>query len=57
MIYNTNISKSNQAKKPHQLFKLPQDKIQNVSKPKSTKEQYERFLKKIEEKEKKSKSK
>ena len=57
MIYNTNISKTNQAKKPHQLFKLPQDNISKISQPKSTKEQYEIFLKKIEEKEKKSKTK
>tara|TARA_Y100001951_G_C11033309_1_gene126184 strand:+ start:322 stop:495 length:174 start_codon:yes stop_codon:yes gene_type:complete len=57
MIYNTNISKSNQAKKPHQLFKLPQDNITKDSGPKSTKEEYETFLKKIEEKEKKSKAK
>ena len=46
MIYNTNISKSNQAKKPHQLFKLPQDNITKDSGPKSTKEEYETFLKK-----------
>ena len=55
MIYNSNITKSNQAKKPHQLFKLPQDNITKASGPKSTKEEYETFLKKIEEKEKKSK--
>ena len=57
MIYNSNITKSNQAKKPHQLFKLPQDNITKASGPKSTKEEYETFLKKIEEKEKKSKAK
>ena len=57
MIYNTNISKSNQAKKPHQLFKLPQDNITRESGPKSTREEYETFLKKIEEKEKSGKSK
>ena len=57
MIYNTNISKSNQAKKPHQLFKLPQDNIAKVSAPESTREEYETFLKKIEDKEKKSKTK
>ncbi len=57
MIYNTNISKSNQAKKPHQLFKLPQDNITRESGPKSTRKQYETFLKKIEEKEKNGKTK
>ena len=34
--------------KPEDLFKLPQDKISRKGKPKSTKEQYEAFLKKVE---------
>ena len=57
MIYNTNISKSSQAKKPSQLFRLPQDNVKYKIAPKSTKESYELFKKKIEEAEKKSKSK
>tara|TARA_Y100000592_G_scaffold24313_1_gene37950 strand:+ start:279 stop:452 length:174 start_codon:yes stop_codon:yes gene_type:complete len=57
MIYNTNISKSSQAKKPSQLFRLPQDNVKYKIAPKSTKESYELFKKKIQEAEKKSKSK
>lgn len=57
MIYNTNINKSSQAKKPHQLFKLPQDNIKRVIEPKSTEKDYKDFLKHVEEREKKSKAK
>lgn len=57
MIYNTNVNKSSQAKKPHQLFKLPQDNIKRVIEPKSTEKEYKDFIKYVEEREKKSKAK
>lgn len=57
MIYNTNITKRNQAKKPHQLFRLPQDNLPKYNEPKSTQESYDLFRKKVEESEKKSKGK
>jgi hypothetical protein len=45
MIHNVNCSKKQQMIKPENLFPLPQDN--RVKKSKSTKEQYERFLKKV----------
>ncbi len=48
ILYNTNATKRSQMVKPEDLFKLPQDKISRKGKPKSTKEQYQAFLKKVE---------
>ena len=48
MIYNMNISKKSQAKKPKDLFKLPQDNINVYRPPKSTKEEFEKMKADIE---------
>ena len=48
MIYNMNISKKSQAKKPKDLFQLPQDKINVYRPPKSTKEEFEKMKADIE---------
>lgn len=48
MIYNMNITKKSQAKKPKDLFKLPQDKIEKYIPPKSTKKEFEKMKKDIE---------
>lgn len=45
MIYNVNCGKKSQMLKPESLFPLPQDK--NTAKVKSTKEQYQEFLEKV----------
>jgi hypothetical protein len=45
MIHNVNCSKKQQMIKPENLFPLPQDN--RLKKSKSTKEQYEKFLKKV----------
>ena len=45
MIYNVNCSKKSQMLKPESLFPLPQDK--RISKVKSSKEQYQKFLDKV----------
>lgn len=42
-LHNTNVTKRSDAKKPEQLFPLPQDVIKKMQPPKSTKEQKERF--------------
>ena len=47
MIYNTKVEKRAQMITPEKLFKLPQDIYLEKGKPKSTKEEYENFLKKI----------
>lgn len=57
MIYNMNIQKKSQAKKPKDLFELPQDKIKINSGPKSTKEEYQAFLDHVEYRKRKSKNK
>tara|TARA_R110000744_G_scaffold340693_2_gene445969 strand:- start:197 stop:367 length:171 start_codon:yes stop_codon:yes gene_type:complete len=43
-----NITKKSQAKKPKDLFKLPQDKIEKYIPPKSTKKEFEKMKKDIE---------
>tara|TARA_R100000995_G_scaffold84260_1_gene62406 strand:- start:7583 stop:7753 length:171 start_codon:yes stop_codon:yes gene_type:complete len=43
-----NISKKSQAKKPKDLFQLPQDKINVYRPPKSTKEEFEKMKADIE---------
>jgi hypothetical protein len=49
MIYNMNITKKSQSKKPTDLFKLPQDQIKKIIKPKSTKKGFEEALKKFDD--------
>lgn len=49
ILYNTNATKRSQMIKPEDLFKLPQDIIHKKGKPKSTKEEYEKFLKQVEQ--------
>lgn len=45
MLYNVNCTKRSQMVKPEQLLPLPQDVYsKKATAPKSTKEQYERFL-------------
>lgn len=46
MIHNVNCTKKTQMIKPESLFPLPQDNRPSV--PKSSKEQYEKFLAKVE---------
>jgi hypothetical protein len=48
MVYNVNCNKRSQMIVPDKLFPLPQDKYLERGKPKSTKEEYEKFLKKVE---------
>ena len=48
MIYNMNINKKSQAKKPKDLFKLPQDNINVYKPPKSTREEFEKMKADIE---------
>ena len=43
MIYNMNVNKKSQAKKPKDLFKLPQDNMKVYISPKSTKEDFEKM--------------
>jgi len=44
MIHNVNCTKKSEMKKPEELMKLPQDKInKNKIEPKSTREQFEKF--------------
>lgn len=45
MIHNVNCSKKQQMIKPENLFPLPQDS--RLKKPKSSKEQYQKFLDKV----------
>lgn len=47
MIHNVNCNKKAQMKKPEELLKLPQDNIQKPYNPKSSREQYEKFLAKM----------
>ena len=47
MIYNVNCTKRSQMIVPDKLFSLPQDTYLERGKPKSTREQYEKFLKKV----------
>jgi hypothetical protein len=47
MIHNVNCTKKAQMKKPEELLKLPQDNIQKPYNPKSSREQYEKFLAKM----------
>jgi hypothetical protein len=44
-----NITKKSQSKKPTDLFKLPQDQIKKIIKPKSTKKGFEEALKKFDD--------
>lgn len=46
MIHNVNCTKKTQMLKPENLFPLPQDN--RPATPKSSKEQYEKFLAKVE---------
>ena len=46
MVYNVNCSKKSQMLKPENLFHLPQDN--RPAAPKSTREEYEKFLSKVE---------
>lgn len=43
MIHNVNCSKKSQMLKPHKLFPLPQDKILNDGKPRSTAKEFSDF--------------
>jgi hypothetical protein len=43
IVYNTNVSKKSDAKKPHQLIPLPQDNILKKGEPTSTRESFEAF--------------
>ncbi len=45
MIHNVNCSKKQQMIKPENLFPLPQDK--RITRVKSSKEQYQKFLEKV----------
>jgi len=47
MIFNVNCEKRGQMITPDKLFPLPQDVYLERGKPKSTREQYDEFLKKI----------
>lgn len=47
MIFNTKVEKRAQMITPEKLFKLPQDIYLEKGKPKSTKEQYQEFLNRI----------
>jgi hypothetical protein len=47
MIHNVNCQKRNQMIKPQKLFPLPQDKYMKKDVPKSTKEEYNKFLEKV----------
>lgn len=51
MVYNVNANKRSQMIEPEKLFKLPQDVYAQLekSKPKSNREQYESFLKRVSE--------
>ena len=48
MIHNVNCSKRKDMIKPHELFRLPQDNIKPKNIKKSTKEQFEAFVEKVE---------
>lgn len=47
MIHNVNCQKRSQMIKPQKLFPLPQDKYMKKDAPKSTKEEYNKFLEKV----------
>ena len=47
LIHNVNCQKRNQMIKPQKLFPLPQDKYMKKDAPKSTKEDYSKFLEKV----------
>jgi hypothetical protein len=57
MIYNMNITKKSQAKKPTELFRLPQDNIKKYRPPKSDKKSFEAAVKKFDALEKEGKFK
>lgn len=46
MLHNVNCSKKQNMIKPNKLFPLPQDKMSNDGKPKSTVEEFEAFKEK-----------
>ena len=47
MLFNTNVDKRANMITPDKLFPLPQDVYLERGKPKSTKEQYEKFVNKV----------
>ena len=47
MLFNTNVDKRANMITPDKLFPLPQDVYLERGKPKSTREQYEKFLEKV----------
>ena len=47
MIYNTSGIKKGAMIKPHQMFKLPQDNLLEIGKPKSSEGEYQAFLQKV----------
>ena len=49
MIVNQNATKKSQMVQPHKLFSLPQDILLEKNTPKSTPEQFQQFLKQIQE--------
>tara|TARA_B100001250_G_C19279329_1_gene562598 strand:+ start:236 stop:406 length:171 start_codon:yes stop_codon:yes gene_type:complete len=55
MLYNINVDKRANMITPDKLFPLPQDVYLERGKPKSTKEQYEKFKAKIDSVSKKKK--
>ena len=48
MIHNVNCQKKSQMKKPEDLLKLPQDNIVKEIKPKSNREDFEKFWARVE---------
>jgi hypothetical protein len=56
MVYNVNCNKKAQMITPDKLFPLPQDVYLAKGKPKSTKEQYLKFKKRLDKLEAKKKS-
>jgi hypothetical protein len=56
MLYNVNCDKKSQMITPDKLFPLPQDIYLAKGKPKSTKEQYLKFKKRLDKLEAKKKS-
>jgi hypothetical protein len=56
MLYNVNCQKKGQMITPDKLFTLPQDVYLAKGKPRSTKEQYLKFKKRLEAKESKKKN-
>ena len=47
MMYNTSGIKKGAMIKPHQMFKLPQDDLLDIGKPKSTENEYQSFVQKV----------